>query len=185
MGPLQGVSELSVSPSVFEHVLPFWHHRLFQVHQEHSVPQPWNQPFLQKAFSFWWRMEFRNHDLDTRCAHGCWDSGFWAPLADRAKKHTDTSVSISILKNEFVAVLQLQSSFIALTPAFLPSTSDTPRTSECLSCGQAQGHYPQDPCPWPGCPALSCPTTCLLPPSLPAWAGSLAPAERNGKEERK
>lgn len=52
-----------VSLSFFEHLLTFWHHRMFQVH----LVQIWNQPFLQGDLALQsrqWCLESKTWEVD-------------------------------------------------------------------------------------------------------------------------
>lgn len=54
----------------FWHVPIFFEHKIFQAHLVLSLSQSWNQPFsLRSTGCFWWRIIFRNEDLDARYAH--------------------------------------------------------------------------------------------------------------------
>ena len=62
-----------ISPSFFEHFFAFWHNRMFQSHLVLSLPQPWNQVFLQGPpvpFRGWLYLEAKVWVLDMLIAIG-------------------------------------------------------------------------------------------------------------------
>ena len=74
--------------------LNFWHKTMFQAHHLLSLPQPWNQPFLQGALSSF-IVVFISQDLSTRCTH-C----YWGVSADRTRKYTHihTYIHLHLIK---------------------------------------------------------------------------------------
>ena len=74
-------------PSFFEHFLAFWHHKVFQAHLVLSLPQFWNQTFLQGALGPKVENVFRSQDLGARCTCCYWGAGaprpsLWLGLGD-------------------------------------------------------------------------------------------------------
>lgn len=81
----------------FEHFLAFWHCKMFQAYLVFSLPQPWNQPFLQWSpvpFGGEWNVEARP---GTRCAHCCWCATVCGSPRQRDRVETSVFVFIAYL----------------------------------------------------------------------------------------
>lgn len=72
----------------FEHLLTFWHCKIFHVHLVYSPSKPSNQPLVQGTLVLWQKTDTGNQDLGARYACGFEGVSASAFSANRASKYT-------------------------------------------------------------------------------------------------
>lgn len=126
---------LIISKLSLEHVLTFWHYKMFQAHLVYFLLQFYHQPILQRSFDFFYQKIIFETTFSGLCALVV--SGMSLLLGPLHRMSSEThacdSVSICSYFSHYPSVSQDKCDFTLTFPARICIVRILPLSSTCLS----------------------------------------------------